>query len=369
MDQAANNNGDANYQFDDLHFRYMTIDRLKAFVQEDPQRVNKVRDRDGHTILGTAAEYPRYAELLEWLLETAAADPNVRDGGGRTPIFETCYREDVDNARAPINLLLAADADPTVHDHEGGTPLMEFAATSNTSCVKRLLKDPRVAQTINAQNNYGCTVLNLYSRREFVDNDKYIEGIMVLLNAGADPWIRAGDEEATVFDNLCSVYNYHPPERVALVRALEMEHERAHLLHKVRNLCDAARDLAGAKAQAAAPQEKTQQQQQAAKYVPQPYVKERVEKGWELPLVLLAQARPRTQEEKEKKEQLMAVIEFALGGVRNILQEGTATKGEKKGPEGGQEKPILLKEHFHELIDMISPRWDPKRMEEEGRRG
>jgi hypothetical protein len=191
---------------------------------------------------------------------------------------------------------------------------------------------------------------------------------MALLNTGADPWIRGGDDNETAFERLNANYiRSQEMEMVDFCWALELEHEPVHLLHKVRNLCDAARDLAAAKAHAAAPrggtQQQQQQQQQAAKYVPPPYVKRRVEKGWQLPSVLLTEARPETEKEKEEKEKLMAVIEFVLGG-----GEGGEVKEGEKGQGEGQGQG-LLKELFFELIDMVSPRWDPKRIKEEGEVG
>ena len=111
------------------------------------------------------------------------ADPNARDGGGRTPLHNVAPSGNPGMVRA----LLAAGADPNTRDRWGETPLHEVALWGNAGMVRVLLAagaDP------TARDDSGQTPLNaaMYFR-----NDIDAGTVTALLEAGADPMARRPD--------------------------------------------------------------------------------------------------------------------------------------------------------------------------------
>jgi ankyrin repeat protein len=148
-----NNNNNNNNNADDAatdgadndfgDFTDMSFEEIKAFVQEDPQRVKKARDTFGWTLLAGATN-GRQLESVEWLIKIAAADPNERSRRGNTALFLTYGDAGTDESCELAEMLLAAGADPTIQDNGGVTPLMFFTRKGNPDLVGYILKDPRV---------------------------------------------------------------------------------------------------------------------------------------------------------------------------------------------------------------------------------
>jgi ankyrin repeat protein len=92
-------------------------------------------------------DFLKVRQLLE-----RGADPNVRDGDGRTPLFSAVLGGSV----GLVGLLLESGAEVDARDNDGWTPL-HFAAQEYEPEIARLL----VARgaDVNAQDDDGITVL------------------------------------------------------------------------------------------------------------------------------------------------------------------------------------------------------------------
>ncbi|KNG87082.1 ankyrin repeat-containing protein [Aspergillus nomiae NRRL 13137] len=111
---------------------------------------------------------------LRALINCGKADPNSRDGKGRTPLSYAAEYSD----SAAIKLLLGS---PLVQieskDNEGRTPFFEAIAWGNLSAAELLLNSPMVDP--NPRDNYGDTpifeLFDLYHTLSFQDEDQIFE--------------------------------------------------------------------------------------------------------------------------------------------------------------------------------------------------
>jgi len=102
-------------------------------------------------------------KVVDMLID-AGADPNARDAGGKTPIFEA-------NTAATVAALVRRGADPNARDKNGQTALFDYLFDETKPALLAAGID------VSARDNAGRTAL-FYQERPAV--------IKVLLDAGAD---------------------------------------------------------------------------------------------------------------------------------------------------------------------------------------
>ena len=189
------------------------------------------RDRFGETPLIAATSLPGLP-LVVWLLDEKGADVNGTTGNGRSALHYV----------APVDILIALldrGADPIVADRNGGLPLIRHAVFASVDTVARMLHDPRVRATINAQRRGGNIAL-LYACRTFNNEEGETAALTVhlLLQAGTDPTI-TNENGQTPLD----VARHPHPTHHAAIALLEQalaEAGKASLLVKARRLAVAA---------------------------------------------------------------------------------------------------------------------------------
>lgn len=101
------------------------------------------------TLAALKGETGLVIELLK-----AGADPDARDGQGRTPLLEAAFGGHIDT----LSALLEAGADPNARDPDGWSPLMEAASKGRFEVVKLLLA---AGADANATNREGRSALAL----------------------------------------------------------------------------------------------------------------------------------------------------------------------------------------------------------------
>ena len=122
------------------------------------------------------------------------ADPNVRDGQGRTPLYQAAaFAEGPDVIRALLN----AGADPQALANDGTSPLHAGAASASTEVIELLLRagvDParrdeagraplHLAVGMSQSNGWGYA--NHFSEPGF--QPPWLPRVLAFLDAGADP--------------------------------------------------------------------------------------------------------------------------------------------------------------------------------------
>ena len=118
------------------------------------------RDNNGMTALSHAVQFSYSAEegqvdIVEFLLGMAGAEPDVKDGSGRTPLSHAAKNRH----QGVIDKLLKTEGvDPNSRDNEGMTPLAHAAAGGSTYGVESLLADERV--DFRLVDNKGLSVLD-----------------------------------------------------------------------------------------------------------------------------------------------------------------------------------------------------------------
>jgi len=212
----------------ELHM--MSEPELLQWVEANPGRVND-RDSLGHTPLLIAALLLRDLPLTVWLLDEKGADANARCVRGSTALYGA-------RSLAILTTLLDRGADPAVIADSGATLLMMQAGFGSVDMVARLLQDPRVQTTVNAQitrsqsqSNRRKTALHIACTNE---NETWATSIVhLLLQAGTDPKV-TDDYGQTPLAYL----RHFLPSRHAAIALLEQapDAEKASLLIKARRL-------------------------------------------------------------------------------------------------------------------------------------
>jgi len=125
-------------------------------------------------------------EKIKLLLD-ADADPNIKNGFGKTPIFY-CYS---DTQIEKTKLLLKYGANPDTKNRDGYTVLHLSESFETTKLLLENGADP------NIKTKNGCTVLHF---------SKSIEITKLLLENGADPNIRGGSGiTVLMYSNYCQM--------------------------------------------------------------------------------------------------------------------------------------------------------------------
>ncbi len=126
------------------------------------------KNSDGITALMRSVGFPDDGQHAALLLE-CGADPNLRRGGGITPLMSAAEHTDA----RQLMVLLKAGADVNAQDDAGNTPLMH----ADTACVKPLLE---AGANVNLASKAGETPLMFaLGSKEGID--------LLLLEHGADP--------------------------------------------------------------------------------------------------------------------------------------------------------------------------------------
>jgi hypothetical protein len=232
---------------------------------------------------------------------------------------------------------------------------MSQAFYTKSSCVERLLQEPRVIEAIDTQatrigglGSVGDTALHLACAAYRGDLTKRTQIIKMLLSAGANPTILNAHEE-TPLDTLHR-YDHDNHAIIALLERAMTEPQRTLLLAKARTINDANHDIAKAKEDAqrkvlaAAPiylqtrvREQQQQKQQQQQLLGPPL--SRVELHAPL-IAAAAHARPGSEDaEEEEEKKRHAVLQYVL-------------RAEEFSENGG-----MLGDVFVELMEMMTPRW------------
>jgi ankyrin repeat protein len=354
----------------------MTEAQMKQFAEDYPMRVDE-HDTCGTTLLYRAAEKDN-TSLVEWLVDEKGASVNcTREEGPTTLHMAKWGKTPLHVSKSPemVSFLLARGADVAVLDKYGWTTLMFIVDSFKPSCVEVLLREPRVIETIDTQGTRECEVLHckggekgdtalhlackiipfrrrsLEVRNEFLREKNQI--IEMLLCAGASPTILNSDQK-TPLDYLRR-FDCDNHTGIALLERALAEPHRILILAKAREINDANHAIAKAKEDAqrkvlaATPaclreRVREQQQQQQLLYLPR---LPRVELHGPPPA---AHARPGSEEEEEAKKR-HATLQYVL-------------RTPELGKTGGMSADV-----FVELMEMMTPRWDPIRRAEGGGEG
>lgn len=121
--------------------------RLERYLREDPATADIVREF-GFCLIHSAIVQNRWDLAVQFIAR--GADPNHRDGLGRTPLFQTSSRNRAD-------FLLQHGADPNARDDQG-CPLLHFAIDSHWEQLAGALLD--AGADVNATWE-GWTALDL----------------------------------------------------------------------------------------------------------------------------------------------------------------------------------------------------------------
>ena len=209
-------------------FCHMSEARLRKWVEANPGRVNDT-DSNGHTPLWAAVIRQEGLSLVVWLLDEKGADVNATTTIGATALH---YAKSLDTLIA----LLDRGANPTIADRDGESPLIWHAFYGSVDNVARLLQDPRVRATVNAQRRDGFTALHAACHND--DEETAATKVSILLQVGANPTLTRSDGQ----DPLAWLRQRHPTHHaaIALLEQALVEAEEASLLAKARRLALAA---------------------------------------------------------------------------------------------------------------------------------
>jgi hypothetical protein len=353
--QDSNNNNKAKTA-GQVRFLGMTKAKLMAFFEENPASVDDW-DTRGETAL-CAAAWKHDAQLVAWLVEEKGASVQRATGLGQTPLH-------CSNSLETLSFLLSRGADVTALDGNGWTPLMSLAHTKKPSCVERLLQEPTVLATIDTQttrasfhSRVGDTALHLACHEQMGQMAEASQVMQMLLCAGANPILL--NAEAETPRDIIRHRKYDNYEAIALLKRAESR--RYLLLAQAFEINDAKHALAkaeGAQAQrrvlaeiptflqrhARAQQQRQQQQQQQQQQ--QGQGQQQQQRGgrrlppW--PQVEVRLGRPLPGGDEEERKMLRATLQYVL-------------RDEELGENGGMKADV-----FVELMEMMTPRWDPIR--------
>ncbi len=210
---------------------------------------------------------------------------------------------------------------------------MKAADNNHADIVAFLLQQPAVkAFTSPASGGYDTAISRASSQGR-------LSIAQLLLDARADPTIPAGECSPL---NQAIAKGHH--DVAALLRPAIAELDHARALHKARALLDAASAVTKASADARKKDLSVAELQRAVLAAAPEYLKGRVARGEELPMVEMCQQQEEQQQQEEPgadKGRLRATAAFALGF-------------------GGDEYKGLPKELYVELLGFILPRWADK---------
>ncbi|KAJ4324659.1 hypothetical protein N0V84_003783 [Fusarium piperis] len=142
----------------------------------------KIVDSHGNTPLHIVAEKNRNFEAVQLLIQHGA-DPNQRNGSGRTPFYQMircsyCGRaEDAEKAKCIIEYLLNNGADPECQDNTGCTPMGNGPAKFGPK-IFRLLLSKCKSDSVKKECWFGLSMER--------DIGKFTETLEVMLAAGID---------------------------------------------------------------------------------------------------------------------------------------------------------------------------------------
>ncbi len=280
------------------------------------------------------AIFMRKPAIALWLIEHRGQhDLDSTDRFGWRALHWAC-------ARGPLSVveaLVVAGANPAALEQEGWTPLMWAAENKHANIVTFLLQQPAVKATIDAVSTSNYTAL---SRASY---NGHLSIVQLLLNAGADPTIPAGQHSPL---NRAITQRHH--DVAALLRTAIAEPQRPRSLLKARALLDAALAVPNARndsADGGEPQALQRQQQQEALAVTPAYLEGRVAAGRELPAVVVVV----DDDSNEEEEELVACVKYALG-----LEGGGGVHEEGQGPP----PQGMVHDVFIELCELLVPTWD-----------
>ena len=305
---------------------------LNRLLGQDPDRLNP-QDARGHTPLMFAARQGRDAVVARLLALGAATE--LQDDKGRTATHWAC----ICNCTTSVALLLNAGVSIMARTQLRGTPLMAAASAGSVDCVALLLARGGdgldVMDTVRTGvNGDGSTALHLAAYED------HPEIVALLLQAGADPTIRANDGFAPLDDARAEGHQ----QCIALLEGALAEPQRARTLLKARTLLDASCAIDTAHANARDKQGLPRAGQQRAALAASPlYLKQRVTEGLDL---------QHAEVEEGGNEKVTACIKYAIG-----LEGGGAVVLEGQGPAVG-----MVKEVFVELCEMLVSKLDRANM-------
>lgn len=217
-----------------LDFLKMTELQMQAFVERNPTRHVDDRDSRELTLLLVASKQCSTA-FVRWLVDSKGANVSRLVGQRR----ETSLHRAA--CPATLSFLITRGADPVVIDRDGWTPLMFQTGLGHPECVARLLEEPRVLATIDAQSTspvtawqVGTSALHI-ACQSAIDTDQ-TRIIELLLEAGANPALETHDGETPLDFLRENESDTHVA--IALLECALSEPQRTFLLSKSRHLID-----------------------------------------------------------------------------------------------------------------------------------
>ncbi|GAB5032314.1 ankyrin repeat domain protein [Nannochloropsis oceanica] len=333
-------------------------------------------------------------DVAAWLLARGASVDLV-DSGGRSALFYASKIGYLDL----VSLLLKHNPDVRKQSAEGMTPLIIASACGHTEVVRALVAHVYRPPTISKEGKAAAAAtppssssptseaatgyLDLVTKRgnsAVHCASRFPQILKLLLQEGANPTL-VNHEGHTALE--ISLAKNVPASVRVLKRFLqEKETRRARLLFKARALSDAAHTLHHTRHTAKTRAEKHRK----CVAVAPAYVKERVEEGAALPLVVVGGEGREGRRRKRKRGKEGAA---GVAGAKKRRDAGKETvDGMKEEEDGGEESVAVLykaqaidsirqareavlayavgggltAELFVELIDMLLPRWDRERV-------
>ena len=176
-----------------------------------------------------AVFHEKSSPLALWLADGKGADVDTNFFDGQTPLLAAGSIEILD-------VLLERGADPTLSDEDSAPPLISHAYNGGTYIVARLLQDPRVRATVDAQDCGGWTALHFACTRE--DETLATSVVRILLQAGANPTLFNIDGRIS----LANLRRYRPTHNstIASLEQALTEAKKTSLLVNTRRLVVAA---------------------------------------------------------------------------------------------------------------------------------
>ena len=268
---------------------------MKQHVLADPTVLEEFENGILHMTPLIHAIFEQKLAIAHWLIDHRGQhDVDTRGGLEMTALLWACFRGPLSIVQA----LVASGADPSATDAILFTPLIKASYSNHPDIVTYLLQLPGVRATVDAVNYHGLSALC------FASSEGSSSCVQLLLDAGADPTIPAGDKSPLN----CVIREGHTAI-AALLRHTIAEPDRARTLHKARSLLDAAIIIRKTKQDARDDGDAQAVQQQKVIAVAPVHLKDRVQVNGPLPRVEFT---PRRGDER-----LRATVAFVVG-----LEEG-----------------------------------------------